>query len=39
VFLIAGALIAFGKRPAGLQLESEFGTYPDFCCVEIRVYF
>jgi len=42
--LLAGAMIAWGRRPrvtppAGLELRSEFGTYPDFFYVQYRVYF
>ena len=42
--VLAGALIAWGKRPGGTtlfdtQLRSEFGTYPNFYYVQYRFYF
>ena len=42
--LLAGALVAFGKRPrvgAGPvpELRSEFGTYPHVGYVQYRCYF
>jgi hypothetical protein len=42
--VLAGALIAWGKRPTGTtlfdtELRSEFGTYPNFYYVQYRFYF
>ena len=42
--LLAGAMLAWGRRPrvaptAGLDLQSEFGSYPDFFYAQYRVYF
>ncbi len=39
VDILAGALIALGQRPSGLQPRSEFGTYPHFFYVHIKAYF
>jgi hypothetical protein len=43
--LVAGAMIAFGKRPdlrgasTPLGLRSEFGTYPDIFYLQFKLYF
>ncbi len=44
VEVIAGALLARGRRPSGstvadLRLRSEFGTWPDFYYLETKLYF
>lgn len=44
VEVVAGAALAFGKRPAGadlahFDLRSEFGAYPDFVYVQLKLYF
>lgn len=44
VELIAGAIVARGRRPSGRSIEafgfrSEFGTYPNFYYLETKLYF
>ena len=43
VGVVAGAVLARGRRPTGttaeeLMFRSEFGTWPDFCYLETRLY-
>jgi hypothetical protein len=42
--LLLGASLNFGHRPdldpvEGVQLESEFGTYPNFYFAQVKFYF
>ncbi len=44
VDLLAGAMLAFGNRPAGdlaggVAFQSEFGTYPHVFYLEMKIYF
>jgi hypothetical protein len=44
VEVLAGAIVSRGGRPSepfpgGLRLRSEFGTFPDFYFVEVKLYF
>jgi hypothetical protein len=44
VEVLAGAIVSRGARPAtggpfGVDLRSEFGTFPDVCYVEVKWYF
>lgn len=42
--VIGGAIVSLGERPAGTSpfapnLQSEFGTFPDFYFLEVKAYF
>ncbi|MFZ0390478.1 MAG: hypothetical protein WAN36_08455 [Calditrichia bacterium] len=39
IYLAGGAFIGLGTAPAGRQLKSEFGSYPDTIYSSFRVYF
>jgi hypothetical protein len=37
--VLAGMIIGEGSEPRGFDLESEYGSYPDFLFVEFKYYF
>ena len=42
--VVGGAIVSLGDRPSGASpfvpnLQSEFGTYPDFYFIEVKAYF
>jgi hypothetical protein len=43
VEVLAGGIVNFGERPTlapdGLRVRSEFGTFPNVCYVEVKLYF